>query len=572
MYNIIKQNNVIHNNYHYKLIDNETGEILLEDTVYNTSDSSIYIAEVRNNAILNTTFGIEYIREKYNPETGEYEEEEEPTLYSTNVTFFRVTPSRQVDFNVPIEFSSDISFPADNNFIGTIQKFLLGKQVIVKNESGEVEDVKYWSEASASIEKTASTRLELSILVYITAAAPSSSSLKLYDKSISSILNIETGAFPTPGPRSLGLSTMDINDLPSPMKKLVPTILTLPTVNISEYDTTGKGSFSMKNPVNSDGEKFFIPGVGSIGSGYGDASSFNVGSAYSIVYSDIGASILGSSSTGENPLLIPIIKFNKQLLTEIIENATDIEHQTFYYFASVPPHCTCEGCYVNGEPVGAEVSFTDPAGTRAQAPQPIYVGLTENEKVPISNYRSSGDLLPGTYYAHYIYGGYWEPPQGSPVCPNYLYFAGGSDINNMFTGENINCIIQGRINTTWYTILTSKPRTVVKTDEDTSIYEEFRAIVSAPSTSSTNYYVAPLESSVIQRKSYDPNVLCIGNSAADFSQVGISVTGPQIVTWNNALGQEGNVSGYTVSLRITPQSYYKAANSLTYLKYGIVVQ
>ena len=200
--------------------------------------------------------------------------------------------------------------------------------------------------------------------------------------------------------------------------------------------------------------------------------------------------------------------------------------------------------------------------------------MTSNEKVAINTYQNTNI---GTYYAPFIFGDYWEPPSGSPICPTYIYFKNegpdGGVPKYIHLGNSSSVVIQGYKDNAWENILTAnKAYKSYELNIPENIYSEFRAIVSAPSCNSTNFYVNNAESAVVPKKTYDPYIICIGNSENDFTKTGVEVSKTIIDTWVENLNQEQtDIEYYIISLAVKLTGFYKSANVISYIGYEVSV-
>lgn len=570
-----RYNSEIHNTYHFKLIDDKTNQVLSEKTINNEANSGVYVADIGSNSTRSTTLRIHYKKAYLDSENHLQHEENERTV-TTSVTFERVTLSQNISYNTPIEFVANITYAASTSFVGEIIKASLGSEISIKDQEGKpTGGKKYWSEALLSLEKTETTRLVLTVTLKISVSDPSGFPY-LYDKSINSLLNIESGYFPTPGPNFIALSTLQLRQIGNILRKKIPTILSLPVQTTTSYD---EGYFLIENPKTSTSEgtqnTFYIPATGSSLS-Y-DYNNYNIGGACTLVYGNVGAESIQGSVSGDNDVLLPVINFTRQKIINLIEQEGEegFNTKTFYFFSSIPIGCQYSGrIYVNDiRSQGDGLSYNNPTDLREQI-SPIGVGINSfDSPTLITDFQSrEGDIKTGSYYSNYIFGDYWEPPSGTPVCPNYVYF--NEKITNIFIGNNISCSVQGSddgIN--WTTFLTGKKYQVVKKDENEINYNYYRIEVLAPGCEGTNYFVNDYESSVLQRKSYDPNVLCVGTTNIDFSQAGLVVPGATLLNWKEQLDNDSHLAGMRVNLGLTSiTGYYKAANTLAYLVYSARVE
>ena len=554
----------IHNFYHCKLFQGDT--LVSEKKVYNAANSGLYITDIGMSNTRNAIFRIFYNKAYYDPKDKETKYEEELRQITTNVSFVRQTQEENIDYNTPIVFSGRVTFPASDSFIGKLKKCALGSELEILDEEGKsTGQFDYWSEADLDdVVKTETMRLEIYITInfVINSEAFDNISYK-YDKNINSLLNKKNGYFPTPAPNFISLSTIDINDISGNsqglLKKKLPVVLSLPiTTVVSRQD----GIYTVKNPKRNtpEGEKDSLYLTGLESSISNDKTNYNIGSACTMVYGSIGAESLVSSTNGTDTLMLPVVSLNSQSIIALlatIKPDEDINDKKFYFFASIPANCEYVGCYVNG--ISSGLQFIDPSTLRELRPEKISLdGETLEE---ISNYRNTNE---GEYYANYLFGSYWEPPSGLAVCPKSLYF-NNKIINNLYIGNNISCIIQIQNNNNWEDYLIGKRyEVVINNDIDSSHEHNYRAVVSAPNTNATNYFVNNYESSVLQKKSFDSNILSIGNQYYDFSKAGVEVPATILNNWKN------DNTNRIISIGIRPHSYYKAANSLAELTYSFI--
>ena len=556
---------IIHNNYHYKLIDSNTNEVLEERTVYNTANSGLYVTDITSGNTRTTTFRVKYKGYHLNDE-GESVLNDYYSYYATTLGFTRATLPENIDFGTNIRFVSNIEYPASTGFVGEIEEFSLGSELIIYNEDHEETDRWHWSECSVQITKTESTILVIGIEFFITVAKPTLP--YCYIPKINSILNADTGFFPTPAPSGISLSPLILANIPNDMKKIIPTVIGLPVLTETNRQD---GTYKMKNPETTTDKPgfFFLPATGSSYS-YDYNRHYNIGTVHSIVYNGIGARIISTSSQqGDNPIIVPVVRLNLQALYDLLQDETA---EYYYFYGSIPYGCTFRNLTVNGVTDTYELEWVDPSSL---IPITVTGVGIQSDDVPaqISSFHSGAELLEGTYYANYIFspGEYWEPPSGAPVCPRYIYLA--EKPHNVTLGGNINCTIQGKNSgdSGWTDLLTGIRYSTIYSNDETN-YDQYRAVVSAPETNSLNYFVNSIESTVLAGKSYDPNVIRIGNSSNDYGQSGVKIPRARIQSWYDGLiSDQSSVTNYTIGISInTNNKFYKAANSLAYLKYEVI--
>lgn len=541
----------IHNSYHYKLIKND--EIIDEGTVYNTANSNIYIIDIGTSITNTTTFRVAY--HPFNSDTTYF--------HSTSIRFNRVTPKDQINYGSSIKFEGVVQFPTGGSFEGQIIGFSLGSMVEKKDSDGKVTDREYWSEASASASKTEDTTLIVNATLYIVVSQPSGG-LKFYDKEKSSILNLDYNAFPTPAPSGISLSAFDLSNLSeiTYLHKSIPIMCNLPTELHTSYQ---EGTYKLINPttVSITGPlagSMFLPGSGTTAK-Y-DTNNYNFGVVNSIVFGGIGATEIGNATQDkeqENPITIPVVRLGLQDIELLLE---DEDKVNYYFYASVPYGCSFSHVVTNGVQ-DSNIPYVDPSSKSNISITAI--GMSPDEEVSITEYQNTEN---GSYYANYIFGTYWEPPSGTAVCPTYLYL--GEKPNNIFRGNNISCTIQGYDGSSWKDIVSGIKYKTVYVDDEVN-YSRYRAVVSAPGTNDTGYQVNSIETSVLPRKAYDPNVLRIGNSSNDFGTCGVQITRQILEDWKaSILSDQTKVTNYTVSIAIrTTGKFYKASNTIAYLKYEV---
>ena len=100
---------IIHNNYHYKLIDSNTNEVLEERTVYNTANSGLHVTDITSGNTRTTTFRVKYKGYHLNDE-GESVLNDYYSYYATTLGFTRATLPENIDFGTNIRFVSNIEY------------------------------------------------------------------------------------------------------------------------------------------------------------------------------------------------------------------------------------------------------------------------------------------------------------------------------------------------------------------------------------------------------------------------------------------------------------------------------
>ena len=552
MFNTEKQNCIeCHNKYEFIVLD-ENREVVEKGTYYNSADSGVYAEEIGSSKTNSTTVNL-----IYTPPQGT----ESTTGFG--ISFNKVNTEVIYDFGDTIEFVGSLEI-SSNQLIGSISKVALGRGK--KNEDDEESnEIKYWSETNCSISMGEKNTLILNIYLNFSVSAPAG---KRYDKKFSSLLNNGYNYFPTPGALSIEISSVPISGLPSPLAKRVPTFMSLPT--ITELGSFNSPCFVRRNPSNLEDQEgvLFLPSVGvKKVYGFGEKSNFNCGIMETMVFPDIGASSFTASGAGgaEFTTIIPVVKLYAQDLRELSDQNTDQ-----YFYCAVPKCCDpAEAQIVVNNTVvqSSGITFTDPRTLTAI--NVTAVGMTSDEEVSINTYRNTNV---GSSYANYLFedNGYWEPPSGSAISPTYVYLA--SAPKYVVTGANISCSFQGKnVNTeNWESIGSASRYDKVTLNYDTSLYNAYRAIVSAPSSSSTGYYLNETEKVVLSLKSYDEMILRIGDESHDFTKTGIKITIGQINTWLAAMGADQSKTAYTVGLQvIIRNTMFKSANTVAYMQYNV---
>lgn len=552
MFNTEKQNCIeCHNKYEFIVLD-ENREVVEKGTYYNSADSGVYAEEVGSSKTNSTTVNL-----IYTPPEGE------ETTIGFGITFTKVNTEVIYDFGDTIEFVGSLEI-SSNRLTGSISKVALGSGK--RNDDDEESDeVKYWSETNCSISMGEKNTLILNVYLNFSVSAPAG---KRYDKKFSSLLNNGYNYFPTPGALSIEISSVPISGLPSPLAKKVPTFMSLPTT--TELGDFSSPCFIRRNPSNLEDQEgvLFLPSVGVKNIyGFGEKSNFNCGIMETMVFPDIGASTFTASGAGGGVFttIIPVVKLYAQDLRELSDQNTDQ-----YFYCAVPKCCDpAEARIVVNNTViePGSITFTDPSTLPTITV--AAVGMTPDEEVDISTYRNTNV---GSSYANYLFedNGYWEPPSGSAVSPTYVYLA--SAPKYVVTGANISCSFQGKnVNTdNWESIGSASRYDKVTLNYDTSLYNAYRAIISAPSSSSTGYYLNETEKVVLSLKSYDRMILRIGDESHDFTKTGIKITIGQINTWLAAMGADQSKTAYTVGLQVTIRNaMFKSANTVAYMQYNV---
>lgn len=551
----IKSNIKIHNSYHYKLIKTD-GTVVKEDTVYNSASSRIYVADIGSGSTISTTLRI-YYHGFYINEDGERATTQEEYCTTTGISFQRVTKPEEISYGTAIHFIGMVEFAAGNGFTGSITKFALGgeQNIYEEGEDGKkiLVDTVHWSEANGGGEKDETTAAIITVNLYITANAPTGLPY-IYDENNCSILKKYQESFPSPGISWIGLSSIPLETLSTTLHKKLPIIDTIPTVMYHSYEL-GKPNFSIVNTVSATTEehKDML---------YLGSNSWNFGTLRTMVFGNVGAMPISGRWEGE-PVIMPAAKLNAQSLSSLL--LTDKEE--FFFFVVAPEGCSAGSVTVNGTTgESAEgVSFVDPRSVSDIGISAI--GVTDTEEVSIEQYKNT-DV--GEYYANYLFGDYWEPPTGSAVCPQYIYFT--ERPTNIYAGKNCSATIQAFVDNKWVNVGASESyKTIYLSEVENAA--RYRAVVSAPPSNSTNFYINNVESAIIPYKTYDPFVLRIGGADGDFGRCGIRVPRETIQHWYDSLLEEQTTTTYyVIGITIIPNGvFYKTANVLSYIKYGAYV-
>ena len=537
----------IHNKYEYKLIDNNTGEIVKTNTVYNTAIPGLFVMEVGASNTNGASVTFEYTHDNIN------------SYYQTSLTFYRTTPAESVDFNTNIAYSGTTEITS-HNVVGNINKIGLGRYVQDSN-------VYYWSEINESITMNENNSLVITITLYFNVSVPSSGAIKYYDINLTSLLSKTSNSFPSPGVRSIAVSPLPFNSLPNILNKKIPTFMTLPTRGVGRDFAYITENLSNVEDISHEGE-LYLPSFGLIKevSGYRKDSNFNCGIMRSVLLTDVGLANFGSS--GSIRTIIPAAKLYRNTIDTLLEQNLD----RYYFYCAVPigsPYGTDDVKITlnNEELQNAGATFVDPRAVNMISITGVAMS-SEDTPTSINSFRNTNV---GTYYANYLFenDGYWEPPSGSSICPNYIYF--GSAPTNVVTG-NITCIIQGKRNNsdTWENISNIDTYSTITLDYDSSEYSEYRMYVNGKSCSNTNFYLNNAEQAIIPLKSYDPMILRVGAGSDDFTTTGICIPRATLENWKNALIADQKTLAYTLGIEVTISGMmYKTANTIAYMKYKV---
>ena len=527
----------IHNNYTFTLTD-EKGNVLEKKTIYNSANPGVFVATAGNGEITGTVLDITY--KPYNSDGGLSEDE---TSTSAGVTFYRNTPESEVQYGNYVEYVGSVDFLPSTNFVGNITGVSLGRYVVY-NEDRTVKDILHWSEGGGiGITKTSTMSLHIDVKLYLAAQYPGGC---YYDEKISSVLHrSQSNCLLTPLPKWVGLSSFDVTQLSPPLHKRVPVLHSIPTEVERNYE---QGTATIKNKVNNEeSDSFFVAGTNSSLST--DISSYNVGILKSIIFGDVSVSSFGGSFEGSSTgVYIPAVVLTQGLIDELKRKYPNEDE--FYFFCVAPEGASGYSVSVNGT-TDNHLQFIDPRNlTRMTSTR---VGLTANEEPKeITELRN---LDTGSYYSQYILGDdeYWEPASGCPTCPPYVYFDSKPD--NVRCGPSASVAIQAFVNNNWVTVGARGQSTngaVYLNDVDGA--NKYRAVVSAPQLTDS-FFVNQYEKSTVPHKSYDPYIICIGNSGNDFGKVGIKILRDDLQRYcNSYIGLNANIT-----------SYYKSSNTVAFL-------
>lgn len=536
----------IHNNYHYQLID-MNGNIIEEHTVYNEARPGLYVAQAGTSGFSSVPLVVFYKKTTRDSEGNSVTDEQESSI-TASVPIYRLTSADEIDYGGIITYGGSVDFLA-SDFVGTITRFALGGGYTPKNDgwggSEQPAITYYWSEASGSGQKNESTSLHIDVTIYMSTSAPQFS--VKYDANISSILHKSSPSTLTPAPSWVALSSINISDLPNRglLNKRIPIAFTLPMERASLPDEGKYKVYSPTTSVERDGVTILNSKIG------------NYGSLFSMVFGDIGAtSIEGHCSD----IYIPAVILTPQKIQNLLEKNLE----EYVFFCSVPPGCTYQSITVNGTAEGNNngITWKDPSHLSKMTPRKV--GMEEGEEKNIDDYRNTNI---GDYYANCLLGGVWEPPNGTSTCPKYLYFS--SAPNNIFTGYRTGATVQVKVDNTWQTVgATQNYTTTYFNYSRFSNIEDYRVVVSAPSENST-FFVNDAEGLTVPNKSFDPNVLCIGDSGNDFGTAGITITRARLESLNDAIGGDQRRSGYNIGITVSASCFYKSSNTIAYINYEV---
>ena len=541
-------NNIkIHNNYHYQLID-KNGNIIEEHTVYNESRPGLYVAQVGQGSLNSVPLTVFYKRKKRDNEGNIVTEDYESSI-TAGVSIYRTSSASNISYGYTIEYKGSTDFLA-SSFVGTITRFCLGGGYTPRTEGGwggsesEPPPTYYWSEASGGGDKGETVSLHIDITIFMSASRPSFP--VRYDQNISSILHINDPSTLSPGPKWVGLSSINISDLPDRemLNKRIPIAFQLPMAKESLPDEGAYRVYSPTTSVERDGVTILNSGEG------------NYGSLFSMVFGEIGATSIGGYCSD---IYIPAVVLTPQK----IQNLLDKDLEEYVFFCSVPPGCSYQGISVNGtlEGSGGGITWTDPNGISKMTPRAV--GMEEGEERTLDSYRNT-DV--GDYYANCLLGGCWEPPSGTSTCPRFLYFS--SAPSNIYVGAYTGATVQVKVNNQWQNVGSARTYTTVYFDySHFSNIQDYRVVVSAPSENS-RFYVNEAEGLTVPNKSFDPNVLCIGDSG-DFGTAGITISRSRMQALSDGIFQEQRHSGYNIGIRVNANCFYKCSNTIGYLQYEV---
>ena len=542
-----------HNKYTYKIL-NENGEVIDSGTYYNTAKPGLYITEFGSSSSNSTSIHFIY--------TAPGSMTEQDAVFS--ISFEKITDSVDVQYGTTITYEGNLEI-SSNQLLGSVTTIGLGRGEVIYDE-GVITERNFWSETSSSFSINEKNTLIITVRLFFEVSVPSGLT-RYYNSDLSSLLNKYTSYLPTPGVRSLGVSSLPLSSLPNPLNKLIPTFMSLPT--IGETDTENL-TYSCKNPVNVDEtssypESLFLPSVGIKGvQGYNEYSNLNCGIMNTLVLNNVGA-VNFSAVTSGFTTIIPAVKLYAQNLRTLYE-----EGGTKYFYCATPACCDPSDTKVVVDntiaTLGSGLGFIDPATLTGLTP--VAVALNENDTpVSIDTFIGTNE---GSYYANYLFGGYWEPSTENPICPRYLYF--NTAPKYIVAGGNISCTLQGlqiASPQNWMTLGTVSSYEKVAFTYDESLYSQYRLIVSAPNSSATNFYLNETEKVVIPKKSYDPMILRIGDVDNNFTHTGISVTHEQLGLWLEGLAADQSKTAHTLGIQVTVNnSMFKTANTLAYMQYS----
>ena len=537
-----------HNHYHYQLIDKD-GTIIKEDTVYNTANSGLFVAEAGNSKMSGAPVNIMY-NPIYRNDQEEIVESDKIFIVRDNVPLARVNSADSIEYGTTVTYVGALDFPA-GGFNGKLISIGLGGPYI-KGEDEENREYIYWSEAGLSGTKSESISLHIDVTIMISASMPSMS--RPYDASISSVLHRDSAGLLTPGAGWIGLSSLGIGQLPNPLKKRIPVKIKLPITY--EADRDG-GSFTTRNPKNAidpSEDGYMIMG-----------KDYNYGYLPTIVFDDIGANNMGG---GARSVYIPAVILTaeeiRRLNTQMQNSSND--NEMAWFFCSIPQGATYHGIRVNGvdggsggfiwkEPngVGGPQRLTPTGYSMSDADYGQGIGQFHNTET-------------GQYYASNIWGGYWEPPSGSPVSPDYVFFNNAPQ--NVYAGYGAGAIIDAWVDGHWERMGSSTPCAVTYF-EPIEGATRYRALISVPDETG-DFFVNSAEKTVLSHKAYDPNILCIGDANNDFGKCGIGINKTKMADLYKGIFTDQKYSGYNIGVVVDVSGgFYKNSNIVAKLRYGV---